>query len=196
MEAVGAYVIPVLLGLGLAAATGLRTFLPLLVAAGAARLGLWDVELSGPTAWLASTPALIALAVGAALEFAGDKLPVVDHALDTVGTVARPLAGALAAAAVMVPGLEPDPVVLAVAGLIVGAPVAFAAHGAKAGARAAVNVGTGGLGAPVVSFAEDLLALATVLVALLAPLLVPLVLALLLWLGWRVLRRLRRRQAA
>lgn len=190
------YVLPVLLGLGLAAATGLRTFLPLLMAAGSARLGLFGVELSGPLAWLASDAALIALALAATLEFAGDKLPVVDHALDVAGTVARPLAGALAAAAVFAPGMEADPVTLAIAGLIVGAPAALAVHGAKAGTRVAANAGTAGLAAPVVSLAEDGLTVGAVLLALLAPLLVPVALALLLWLAWRLIRRRRRRVTA
>lgn len=189
-----AYVIPVLLGLGLAAATGLRTFLPLLMAAAAARFGLFGVELSGPLAWLASTPALVALGVAATLEFAGDKIPVVDHALDVAGTVARPLAGALAAAAVL-PGMDADPVTLAIAGLIVGAPVALGVHGAKASTRVAANASTVGVAAPAVSLAEDGLAFGTALTALLAPLLVPLLLLLFLWLGWRAMRAVRRRLA-
>jgi hypothetical protein len=190
------YIVPVLLGLGLAAATGLRTFLPLLMAAASARFGLFGVELSGPLAWLASDAALVALGLAATLEFAGDKLPVVDHALDLAGTVARPLAGALAAAAVFAPGMSADPVTLAIAGLIVGAPAALAVHGAKAGTRVAANAGTAGLAAPAVSLAEDGLTLGAVLLALAAPLLVPLLLAVLLWLGWRVLRRRRRAQAS
>ena len=186
----------VLLGLGLAAATGLRTFLPLLMAAAAARFGLFGVELSGPLAWLSSDVALIALGVAATAEFAGDKLPVVDHALDLVGTVARPLAGALAAAAVFAPGLSADPVTLAIAGLIVGAPAAFAVHGAKAGTRVAANAGTAGLAAPAVSLAEDGLTIGAVLLAFVAPLLVPVLLVVALWFGWRVFRRRRGSQAA
>jgi hypothetical protein len=180
-----------LLGLGLAAASGLRTFLPLLAAAAAARLGLFGVELNPSLAWLQSDAALLALGVAATAEFAGDKVPVVDHALDVVGTVVRPLAGALAAASVFA-GVEP--VLAGVVGLIVGAPTALAVHGGKAGTRVAGNTATVGVAAPVLSFLEDVSAVFLVALALLAPLLVPLALAVLGWLLWRGMRRLRRRR--
>jgi hypothetical protein len=48
----------------------------------------------------------------------------------------------------------------------------------------------------VVSIVEDLLAFATVLLALAAPLLVPLALLALLWLIWRLVKAVRRRVAA
>jgi hypothetical protein len=183
------WILALCLGLGLAAVSGLRTFLPLLLAAAAARFGWFGVELNGALEWLRSDAALIALAAAAALEMAGDKIPVVDHVLDTVGTVVRPLAGAVAAASVFA-GV--DPVVAAVAGLIVGAPAALAAHGAKASTRVAGNTASAGFAAPVLSFAEDVLALALVALAFLAPLLVPLVLLLLGWFAWRGVQRLLR----
>jgi hypothetical protein len=182
-----------LLGLGLAAASGLRTFLPLLLAAGAARLGLFGVELNGALAWLQSDAALAALAFAATAEFLGDKVPVVDHALDALGTVVRPLAGALAAASVFA-GV--DPVVAGVAGLIVGAPTALAVHGAKAGTRVAGNAATVGVAAPVLSFAEDALAVLMTALALMAPLLVPVLLLALSLLLWRGLKRLFGRRRA
>ena len=107
--------------------------------------------------------------------------------------MARPLAGALAAAAVFAPGLNADPMTLAIAGLIVGAPTALAVHGAKAGTRVAANTTTAGLAAPAVSLAEDGLTVGAVLLTFLAPLLVPLLLAILLWAAWRALRRRRAR---
>jgi hypothetical protein len=56
----------VALGIGLAAATGFRVFVPLLVAGLAARAG-W-VPLTESFAWLQSTPALVALSTAAVLE--------------------------------------------------------------------------------------------------------------------------------
>jgi hypothetical protein len=51
------WVLPVLLGLGLASATGLRTFLPLLMLAVAARFGLFGVTLNDHLAgWVRSPP--------------------------------------------------------------------------------------------------------------------------------------------
>ncbi|MFC3078789.1 DUF4126 domain-containing protein [Phenylobacterium terrae] len=179
-----------LLGLGLAAATGLKTFLPLLMLSAAARFQLFGIELSGAFAWLSSDAALIALAMAALAEFLADKIPVVDHALSAFGTVARPAAGALAAAAAF-SGL--DPAMAAILGLIVGAPTALAFNTAQTGARLTSTATTGGLANPAVSFAEDLLAFVTAGLALAAPLLIPLVLALMLFAAWSLLRRLTRR---
>ena len=53
------------LGVGLAAATGFRVFLPLLIAAIAARSGV--LPLTDGFAWLASTPALVTLGTAAVL---------------------------------------------------------------------------------------------------------------------------------
>lgn len=179
-----------LLGLGLAAATGLKTFLPLLMLSAAVRFQLFGIELSGAFSWLASDAALVALGIAALAEFLADKIPVVDHALSAFGTVARPAAGALAAAAAF-SGL--DPAMAAILGLIVGAPTALAMNTAQTGARLTSTATTGGLANPAVSLAEDVLAFATSALALAAPILIPLVLAVLILAGVSLLRRLRRR---
>lgn len=187
-----AWILPALLGLGLAAATGLKTFLPLLMLSVAARFHLFGIELSDSFEWLGSLPALVALGVATLAELLADKVPVVDHALSAVGTVARPIAGAIAAAAAFG---SLDPTAAAVAGLIIGAPTAFAFNAAQGGTRAVSTATTGGLGNPLVSLAEDALAFVTALIALAAPILIPLVLALLLWAVWRLVRMVRRRAA-
>ena len=183
------WILPALLGLGLAASCGLKTFLPLLMLSASARFGWFGVELNEQLAWVGSTGALAALGVATALEFAGDKIPVVDHALSAVGTVTRPAAGVLAASAVFG---NVDPTTAAVAGLVIGAPTALAVHGAQSGTRLASTATTCGLGNPVVSFVEDALAFVTVLIAFVAPLLIPLVVALVLWAAWRLSKAVRR----
>jgi len=183
------YVLPLLLGLGLASATGLKTFLPLLMLSAAARFDWFGVSLNQQVGWLGSDAALIALGVATAVELAADKIPIVDHALSAVGTVARPAAGALATYAVLG---HADPTFAAIAALIVGAPAALAMHTAQSGTRLASTATTGGLGNPIVSFVEDLLAFLTVLIAFVAPLLIPLVLVLLFWLIWRLMKAARR----
>jgi len=190
MELLQTWIVPALLGLGLAAATGLRTFLPLLLLAIAARLQLFGVDLNEQVGWLGSTAAVATLAVATVLELAADKVPVLDHALSAIGTITRPLAAMLAAGSVFA-GV--DPVIAAVAGIIIGAPTALAFHAAQSGTRVASTATTGGLANPVVSVVEDVLAFLTVAVALVFPLLVPVVLALLLWLIWRLVKAVRRR---
>ena len=187
------WVLPALLGLGLASATGLRTFLPLLMLALAARFELFGVRLIDQMDWLVSWPAVAALAVAAVAEFAGDKVPAIDHGLNAIGYVTRPVAGAVAAGSVF---WAVDPSTAAIAGLIVGAPAALAFNAAQTGVRAGSTVTTGGLANPLVSLVEDVLAFLTVIVAFLAPILIPLVLLALAVVIFRLARRIRDRGEA
>ena len=189
-EAIETWVLPALLGLGLASATGLRTFLPLLMLAVVARFGLFGVTLNDQMAWLADWPAIAALGTAAMIEFAGDKIPDVDHGLNVLGAFTRPVAGAVAAGSVFA-GL--DPTTAAVAGVIVGAPTAFAFNAAQGGTRLASTATTGGIGNPVLSLLEDVLSVLTVMLAFLVPVLVPVVLVILAVLVFRLARRMRAR---
>lgn len=187
------WILPAALGIGLAAATGLKTFLPLLMLSLATRFQLFGVELNDSFAWVASTPALVALAVATGVEFLADKVPVLDNALSVVGAVTRPAAGIVAAGSVFA-GV--DPVVAAVAGVILGAPTALALHGAQSGVRLGSTATTAGLGNPVLSLVEDVLSFVLVLWAFVVPLLVPVLVALLLFGLWRLARRVSRGRSA
>lgn len=184
------WILPALMGVGLAASAGLRTFLPLLLISLAARFELFGFEPNGAMAWLGSWPALAALSVATVAEFIGDKIPMVDHALSAVGTVSRPAAGAIAAASAF---HLADPSTAAIAGLIVGAPTAFAFHTAQTGTRVASTATTAGLGNPIVSLVEDVLAVLTVLIAFMAPVLIPVVIAIAFFVVWKMVRAVRRR---
>lgn len=184
------WVLPALLGLGLASATGLRTFLPLLMLALAARFEMFGVRLIDQMDWLVSWPAITALSIAAVSEFAGDKIPAIDHALNAVGYVTRPVAGAIAAGSVF---WGVDPAAAAIAGIIVGAPAALAFNAAQTGARVSSTATTGGLGNPIVSFIEDFLAFLTVMIAFLAPILIPIVMVVFAVLVFRLARRIRDR---
>lgn len=152
-------------GLAVAAACGLRAFLPLLVIGAAGRLGV--VPLHDSVAWLAATPTLWALAVATVFEIAGDKIPALDHALDAIGIVIRPAAGALAAYAAIAGWPEPLPVVLA----LVAGTGALGVQALKAKTRVGSTLFTAGVGNPVLSVAEDLGAFGLAALALLVPLL-------------------------
>jgi ABC-type thiamin/hydroxymethylpyrimidine transport system permease subunit len=184
------WLLPALLGIGLAASCGLRTFLPLLLVSLAARFHLFGFEPNGHLAWLGSLPALAALSVATVAEFIGDKIPLVDHGLALVGTVTRPAAGALAAASAF---HLADPGTAALAGLILGVPTALAFHTAQTGTRVASTATTAGLGNPVVSLAEDGLAAGTVLMSMAYPMLVPIIAVAVLFLVWRLVRGFGRR---
>ncbi|MDI1325977.1 MAG: DUF4126 domain-containing protein [Brevundimonas sp.] len=184
------WILPALLGLGLASATGLRTFLPLLMLALAARFEMFGVRLIDQMDWLVSWPAIAALTTATVAEFAGDKVPAIDHALNAVGYVTRPVAGAVAAGSVF---WGVDPAAAAIAGIIVGAPAALAFNAAQTGVRVGSTAMTAGLGNPVVSLVEDFLAFVTVMIAFLAPILIPIVMVVFAVLVFRLARRIRDR---
>lgn len=186
------WILPALLGVGLAAATGFRTFLPLLGLGLAAKFQVFGMQLADAMSWLDSTPALIALGIATVIELAADKIPAVDHALSAVGTIVRPIAGAVAAGAAF---SQFDPMVAAIAGLIIGAPTALAFHAAQAGTRVVSTGATAGLANPFISFGEDLAAIFTTLLAMLAPVLIPLLLAVMLFALWSLWRFVRPRPA-
>lgn len=177
-----------LLGLGLSASTGLNTFLPLLLLAAAAKFEIAGITLGEKFEWLSSDVAIIVLIIAAIVELIGDKVPAVDHFLDSIGTFARPAAGAVAVASVLT---DVDPMVAAIVGLIVGAPTSFGFHTLKAGTRVASTATTFGCANPVISILEDLLSLGLSVLSIFAPLLVPIALALLAWVLWKLVQRLR-----
>ena len=173
------------LAIALAASAGLRAWLPLLLAGGLARLDLLDL---GPTfGFLASDKALLLFGVATVIELAGDKVPVVDHALDVIGTPLRPAAGALLAASVL--GTVSDPLTAVVLGTAVGAPSALVPHAAKSALRTVSTTLTGGLANPVLSVLEDAVSFVTFVLAILVPVLVVVLLAITLYIALRLLRR-------
>lgn len=186
------YVLPVLLGLGLSASTGLNTFLPLLLLGAAARFQVAGITLGDKFEWLTSDAALIALIAACVIELVADKIPAVDHLLDSAGTFVRPLAGALASASVLT-GV--DPVVAAVVGIIVGAPTSLGMHTLKTGTRIASSATTFGCANPLLSIVEDILSFSLSVVAIFAPIFVPIALALLVWALWRVMVKIRQTRA-
>jgi hypothetical protein len=173
-------ILALLSGVAIAAACGLRAFLPLLLLGCAARVEL--IDLRPGVEWLRSDHALWALAAAAVIEIAGDKIPVVDHALDVMGTLLRPAAAWLGAYAVLQAWPSPW---AQIAALVPGG-MALAVHGLKAKLRLGSTVTTLGHGNPLLSVAEDVAALGAALVAVLAPLLA---LALLGAAFWTVARR-------
>ena len=133
------FLVQATVGVVLAACCGLRAFLPPFVFGLAVRVGLDEallgqpLELNASFAWMTTTPALVVFGLAVVVELLADKIPVVDHALDVVQTLVRPLAGMLVVAASL-DGLSPF--AATVIGLVVGGSVAGGVHLAKAQVRA------------------------------------------------------------
>ena len=177
MDGTVAALISIALGIGLAAATGFRVFVPLLVAGLAAHAGY--VPLNDHFAWLASTPALLTLGTAAVLETLAYYIPGVDHALDVVASPATVAAGIVASAAVMA---NVPPAILWPVAIIAGGGIAGLTKGSTALIRAKSGLMTGGLANPVVSTVETVGATGLSILAILVPLAcLIVVIALLAW---------------
>jgi hypothetical protein len=177
-------VLALLSGIGIAAACGLRAFLPLFVVGLAARSGF--LPLHAGSEWLAGDNALWALGIATVLEIAADKIPVVDHALDALGTFLRPAAAWVGGFAVLQGWGEP----WAQIGAVVLGAGALAVHGAKAKARLGSTAMTAGHANPALSVLEDLTSFGLLAAAILAPLAALVLVLLLVW----MVRRYRQRR--
>jgi hypothetical protein len=187
------WLLATLLGLGLAAATGLRTFLPLLMLSAAVHFELFGIVVGDSMQWVGSTAALAALAIATVTEVLADLIPFVDNALSLAGTVTRPIAGALVAWAAF---SNLDPTWAAIAGIVVGAPTALAVSTAQTGTRAVSTATTAGAGNPVLSVVDSIVSFVTSLIALVLPLLVIPLLILFGWVGFKGYDRMRRARRA
>jgi hypothetical protein len=178
----------VALGIGLAAATGFRVFVPLLVAGLAAHFG--HLPLTEHFQWLGSTPALLMLGTAAVAEVLAYYVPGIDHLLDVIAGPAALVAGVVASAAVMT-NLPPG--ILWPVAIIAGGGIAGMTKGGAALLRAKSGLFTGGLANPAVSTAETVGAAGLSLIAVALPLLA---LALAVALLWWIVSRTRRFLAA
>jgi Domain of unknown function (DUF4126) len=175
----------IVLGVGLAAATGFRVFLPMLIVSGAAYTG--HLPLADSFAWLGTPSALTMLGVAAVVEILAYYVPGVDNLLDSLATPAALVAGTIVSAAVMT---DVPPMAKWTAAVIAGGGVAGLTQGATAILRAKSTVLTGGIGNSVIATAELGGALLLTLLALAAPLAALAVVILFLWLVIRLLRHL------
>jgi hypothetical protein len=175
------------LGVVLAAATGFRVFLPMLIMSGAAYTG--HLSLDNSFAWLATPFALTMLGVAALVEVLAYYIPGVDNLLDAVATPAAFVAGTIVSAAVMT---DLPPMAKWMAAVIAGGGTASLTQGVTTILRAKSTIVTGGLGNPVIATGELGGSVLLSLLALAAPLAAVAVVILLLWLAFRLIRRQRR----
>jgi uncharacterized protein DUF4126 len=182
--------VSVALGVGLAAATGLRIFLPMLVVSAAAYTG--HLPLADSFAWLGTPSALILLAVASLVEILAYYIPGLDNLLDALATPAALIAGTVVSAAVIT---DLPPMVKWATAIIAGGGIAGVVQSVTALLRAKSTVFTGGIGNPVLATTELGGSLLVSLLALAAPLIALLLVMLFLWLALRLLLRLTRRDS-
>lgn len=198
-------VLAVCTGLGLAAACGLRVFLPLFIVSIASRAG-W-IDPPGGFAWIGETPALVVFGVASALEVCGFMFPWVDHALDVVAVPLSAAAGALLMCMQLLTvagGDEPliHPAVAWSCGIIAGMATASGVEAASIAGRLSSSVLTIGWLNPIYAAVESVLSVLLVIISILVPILAGLliltllpIVALAVWriVAWR--RKVRRAQS-
>ena len=178
-------------GVVLAATAGLRAFLPVF----SASLMAWmtDLPLPDNLAWLEKPQTVLIFGVATVLEILGDKIPIVDHALDGVQVLTKPVLAALAATPFL---YQLSPEYSVAIGILLGAPLALGVHSAKATARLGSTATTAGVGNPFLSLAEDVAAIASIILGFLAPLVALVLMAVTIFLIARLALRVRRRRRA
>jgi len=175
---------------GLSTAAGLNAYVPLLVVGLLARYTSL-IQLGEPFSLLSHPVVLLVIAVLALLDFVGDKIPVVDHALHAAGLIIAPVAGAILFMAANSDAGAVSPLLAAICGVL----IAGTTQGARATARPLATVTTAGVANPVISFFEDVIALVLSVVAILVPVLAFLLVVLFAVLMVMLFRRLRQRRA-
>ena len=169
------YVLAAIVGVGLAAACGLRAFVPVLGMALAAKAG-W-IELGESFQWLASWPAIAGLGIACTAEVGGALVPAVNHALDAMAAPVATVAGGVVMATTIghVPGVPDvvaaDPLLTWGAGLIAGGGVAAAVHTGSAALRAGSSAISGGLLSPIYGLLESVTSIVASVLAFVLPVL-------------------------
>ena len=143
------YIISAFIGIGLAAATGFRVFMPMFAVSLASYLG-W-IPMNESFEWLAGLPTLITTGIAMVAEILAYYIPFIDHLLDTISVPLATIAGSVMFASQFADiGTFPQ---WALA-LIAGGGTAAAISSGFAGTRAASTATTGGLGNSVVATTE------------------------------------------
>jgi hypothetical protein len=151
------------LAYALTTSAGLRGVLTLAAVSLAVHIG-WLHPPAG-FAWLGATSVTIALWAIALLDFAGDKIPVVDHALHALNVIVKP-----ACAAILVGGTvhaQSEGALIALMAL--GVLNALGVHAASATIRGTSTVTTAGIANPAISVLEDAGSITMVVIAFVAP---------------------------
>ena len=144
-----ATILSVFLGIGLAASSGFRVFLPLFALSLASYFNVW--ELNESWQWVGGIPALLTLGIATVLEIFAYYIPFFDNFLDGIATPLAAIAGTVVMASTII---DVSPLMTWVLAIIAGGGTASAIQGMTTVTRLASSVKTAGLGNPIVATAE------------------------------------------
>ncbi len=178
----------VAIGIGLAASAGFRVFLPMLVAAIAAKTGV--LPLNESFQWLSSWTAIAILGTATIFEIMAYYIPVVDNLLVTIATPLAIGAGTLLLTSVLPIDSE---LMKWITGAAIGGGSAAVVQSGSALTRLTSTKVTAGMGNPVVATVENVAATGTSVLSLIIPfIIVALFLLMVIFIFTRVRRKLRR----
>lgn len=180
----------VAIGIGLAASAGFRVFVPMLVAAIAAKAGF--LPLNESFQWLSSWTSIAILGTATIVEILAYYIPVVDNLLDTVSTPLAIGAGTLLLTSVLPIDSE---LIRWITGAAVGGGSAAVVQSGSALTRLTSTKLTAGLGNPVVATVENVAATGTSILSLIFPFFVLAIFLMLVILIFTTLRKRLRRKA-
>ena len=143
------YLLSAFIGIGLAAASGFRVFLPMFAVSLASYMG-W-IPMGDNFEWLSGLPTLITTGAATIVEILAYYIPVVDNFLDTITIPLATVAGSVLFASQFI---ELDTFPQWALALIAGGGTAATIASGFAGTRAASTATTGGIGNNLVATTE------------------------------------------
>ncbi len=186
------FIISLFVGIGLAAATGFRVFLPIFFLSLGYYLG-W-IPLDESYAWVGGLPAVIATGLATLFEILAYYIPFVDNILDSITVPLATVAGSLLFATQFT---EVSSWIQWSLALIAGGGTAATISSVFAGTRAASSGTTAGLANPVISTVETIgstiMSILAIFLPILAGILVIVILYLAIKYGKKLLDKIRRK---
>ena len=175
-------VLGLVIGIGLSAACGFRVFVPMLGVSIAALTG--HLTLYSGFEWMGTWPALIAFGTATVLEVAAYYVPWVDNVMDALTTPAAVVAGIIVTASVFG---DVSPFLKWSMAIIAGGGVAAIIQGGTVALRAGSSGTTGGMANFLVSTMELVGAILVTVLAILLPIVC---LVVVIWIGYRMIRKM------
>lgn len=177
-------VLQILIGVGLAATSGFRVFVPLLVM-GIANLSGY-LNLATEFEWIGSLPAVIIFGIATVVEIAAYFIPYIDNLLDSISIPISAVAGIVVAASVIT---DVHPLLRWTLAVIAGGGIATITSLISNGAHGVSTVASVGAANPAVSGVESVMSVIAAIIAIAVPILGFILIVILVIIAFRLLRR-------
>lgn len=183
------YFISAAVGIGLAAASGFRVFLPLFAVSLASYFNF--IPISDTFQWISGLPSLLTLGIATLVEIFAYYIPIIDNFLDTLSVPMASLAGTLLFASQFI---EINSFLMWALALIAGGGTAATISSVFSGARAISTTTTGGFGNSVVATTENaaagLMSIISIVFPILAIIIVFFILGIIIFYGKKLFKKI------